>query len=38
MRAQDAAAAAPIHRLTARQLRDAFVWSEILAPPIGLRQ
>lgn len=39
VRAQDAAAAkAPIHRLAARQLRDAFVWSEILAPPIGLRQ
>jgi len=38
VRAQDAAAKAPIHRLAARQLRDAFVWSEILGPPIGLRQ
>lgn len=31
------AAAAPIRRLDARQLRDAFVWNEILGPPAGLR-
>jgi hypothetical protein len=31
------AAAAPIHRLNVRELRDAFVWNEILGPPAGLR-
>jgi hypothetical protein len=32
------AVAAPIRRLNARQLRDAFVWNEILGPPAALRQ
>jgi hypothetical protein len=32
------AAAATIRRLNVRQLRDAFVWNEILGPPAGLRQ
>ena len=32
------AVAAPIRRLNARQIRDAFVWNEILGPPAALRQ
>jgi hypothetical protein len=31
------AAALSIRRLTARQLRDAFIWNEVLGPPVGLR-
>ncbi len=31
-------AAAPVRRLNVRQLRDAFVWNEILGPPAALRQ